>query len=338
MSCVLPGRCATVVLLGALGAVVPVTHAAGAALAGTVRARAAVVARRVRAFGEVQPVATTIARAVAPGTVQRIVLPGARVRRGQVLAVIAGPQAEALLARRRGALRAARARLQADRRQFAAQLVTRQTLTAEQAAQASARAALQAALRALTVRAPVTGRVQAVAVSRGAQVIAGQPLLWLQSGRLWLQAKFYGRAASSLHPGMRGGFRPASGGPDIAVRIATVAAALGRDDGERVLLRPVRAGAAPSAWRNGAWGTVIIDGGPRRLVAVPSRALILDRARWWVLVRTATGFRRQRVVPGPSRGWLTYLESGIRPGQRVLVRNADLEFHHGIASRYTPPN
>ena len=338
MSGALPGRWARSLLLGALGAVVPVTHAAGAALAGTVRARAAVVTRRIHAFGEVEPVAATVARAVAPGTVQRIVLPGTRVRRGQVLAVIAGPQAEALLTRRRGALRSAREKLLADRRQFAAQLVTRQTLTAEQAAEASARAALQAALGALTVRAPVTGQIQAVAVSRGAQVMAGQPLLWLQSGRLWLEAKFYGPAAWALHPGMRGRFRPTSGGPDIAVRIATVAAALGRDDGERVLLRPVGPGAAGSAWRNGAWGSVRIDAGTRKLVAVPSRALILDRARWWVLVQTTAGYRRQRVVPGPSRGWLTFLENGVRPGQRVLVQNADLEFHHGIAGRYTPPN
>lgn len=311
----------------------------GSMPSGTVIARAAPVRRRVRAYGQIRPVALTMARAMQAGIVSRLALPGERIRINQVLAVIAGPQAQALLARRRGTLRAARVRLDADRRQLAAQLTTRQQLAADQATYLSARGALRAALRTLTVRSPVAGRVLSVAVGDGTQVSAGELLLTLQSGRPWLVARLYGAAARAVHPGMSGRFKPVAGATSVAVRVVTVAGALAADGGTRVLLQPRGAlGSAARLWRSGQWGTVDLPLATRMLVAVPTRALILDRARWWVVLRTAHGERRQRVVPGPARGWRTYLESGVRAGERVVVENADLAFHHDIASHYTPPN
>ncbi len=305
---------------------------------GTVIARAAPITGRLRAYGEVRPVALTVARAMDAGIVSTRVLPGEPIRPNQVLAVIAGPQAQALLARRRGALQAARVRLAADRRQLVARLVTRQQLAADQAAYASARSALRAAVRTLTVRSPVAGRVLSVAVADGTQVSAGQELLAMQSGRLWLHARFYGAAALAIHPGMTGRFRPVAGDANVPVRVLSVAPALGSDGGERVLLQPTGARGTAGLWRSGQWGTVSLPLATRTLIAVPTRALVLDRARWWVVVRTAHGEHRQQVVPGPSRGWLTYLESGLHAGARVVVQNADLQFHHDIASHYTPPN
>ena len=61
-------------------------------------------------------------------------------------------------------------------------------------------------------------------------------------------------------------------------------------------------------------------------------------AQWWVLVRTQQGNRRHRVVPGPSRGWQTFIEQGLKPGEHVVVQNAYLEFYHGIASHHTLPD
>lgn len=313
-------------------------RAPGVSQGGTVAAHAARLTEHLRAFGEIRPLALTVVRAVQPGIVSRLVRPGVRVEAGQILAVIAGPQAQAVLARRRGAVRARRARWVADRRQLHAQLVTRQRLAADQAAYDSARSALQATLRTLTLRAPVGGRIVAVAVADGTQATAGETLLRLQSGRLWLHAKFYGAAAFVIHRGMTGSFVPVSGGPRVGVRVAAVMPAVGPDGGEQVLLRLDRPRTAATAWHGGQWGTVILDGATRTLVVVPTRALILDRARWWVLVRTTRGDRRQRVVPGPTRGWLTYLERGVRAGEHVVVQNAYLEFHRGIAGHYTPPD
>jgi multidrug resistance efflux pump len=274
--------------------------------------------------------------------VQHLVLPGERVKAGQVLASLGGAQAQSLLAQRRGALRAASIQLAADRRKLSAQLVTRQTLATDEAAYAAARGELQVALQTLTLRAPASGQVLAVDAADGEQVAVGQPILTLETGRPWLTATFYGREALRIDPGMSGRFQPVAGAA-VPVRVKTVSQTLGRGGGEQVGLLPVTgdphgAGASAGAWRSGQWGTVTLTGPARPLIAVPTRAVILDRARWWVLVRTPRGDRRQQVIPGPTRGWTTYIAHGLRPGERVVVENAFLEFHRGISRRYTPPN
>lgn len=322
-------------------AVGSVATASNLSTSGTVIVRARSITTHYRAYGQVQPVAVTQVHAVEAGTVTRLVLPGTQVSAGQALAVLAGPQAEALLARRRATLRASSLRLAADRRKLAARLVTRQVVAADAAAYSRARGRLRVALQTLTLRAPGNGAVLAVDVANGEQVAPGRLILTLQTGRPWLKAIYYGTEAFAIHPGMTGEFQPASGAT-VRVRVLTASPALAADGGEQVGLIPVAAQGRRDAeraahWRSGLWGTVTLNGGTRSLVAVPSRAVILDRAHWWVLVRTARGNRRQRVVPGPSRGWLTFIEHGLEPGERVVVQNAYLEFYRGIASRYAPP-
>ncbi len=283
--------------------------------------------------------AVTRVKAVEPATVRHLVLPGERVEAGQVLAVLGGPQAAALLAQRRGALRAASAQLQADRHKLAVRLATRQAVAVDRAAYDHARGQLRVALQTLTLRAPADGEVLAVDAADGEQVAAGQLILTLQTGRPWLEATYYGADAFAIRPGMRGDFQSLSGAT-IPVKVSTVSRALGSDGGEQVWLSPRdshgRGTAEPASWRTGEWGSVTLNGAVRSRVAVPSRALILDRAQWWVVVRTPHGDRRQRVVPGPARGWMTVIEQGLQPGEHVVVQNAYLEFFHGIARRYTP--
>jgi cobalt-zinc-cadmium efflux system membrane fusion protein len=316
--------------------------ASSSSMSGTVVARAHSVAQHYQTYGQVQPIAVTQVRAVEAGVVGRLVLPGERVTAGQVLAVLGGPQAESLLTQRRGALRAASIQLAADRRKLIAQLVTQQTVAADEAAYAGARGQLQVALETLTLRVPADGQVLAVDAADGEQVAAGQLILTLQTGRPWLNATFYGADALVIRPGMSGQFRPTAGGA-IPVRVRTVSQALGPDGGEQVGLLPVLprendAGALSDRWRSGQWGTVTLDGESRSMVAVPTRALILDRAHWWVLVRTLKGDHRQEVVPGPTSGWMTYVSRGLKPGEQVVVENAYLEFHRGISQHYTPPD
>jgi HlyD family secretion protein len=319
-----------------------IAAAASPADAGTLIVQARPVAQALQAYGEVQLIAVTQVRAVEAGVVRGLPLPGQPVSGGEVLAILGGPQARSLLTERRGALRAAAIGLQADRRKLALQLVTQQTVAADEAAFEAARSRLQVALQTLTSRAPARGQVLSVTAADGEQVAAGQLLLTLQTGRPWLGATFYGADALAIHPGMTGRFQETSGAA-VTVRVRTVSQAVGPDGGEQVGLVPVLphdrdAGAPASPWRSGEWGTVVILGRRRWLPVVPSRALILDRAHWWVLVRTPRGDHRQEVLPGPTRGWMTYVARGLRPGQRVVVENAYLEFHRGIARHYTPPD
>lgn len=341
-----PGHAALLVILilrcvaAHASAVSPTAAAASRTATRTVQSQP--VRETFEAYGQVQPVAVTEVHAVEAGVVRGLVLPGERVLAGQVLAVLGGAQAESLLARRRGALRAASIQLAADRRKLNDQLVTRQAVAADEAAYETARGELQVALQTLTLRAPGGGQVLAVDAADGEQVAAGQLILTLQTSRPWLKAAYYGTQALAIRPGMIGRFQPASGSA-IPVRVRTVSQALEPDGGEQVGLFPVLPRgddgvALAGSWRSGEWGTVTLTGPTQHLVAVPTRALILDRARWWVLVRTSKGIQRRAVVPGPTRGWETFIEQGLSPGEQIVAENAYLKFHRSISQRYTPPD
>ena len=336
-------------MLGTLGTP---ARAAEANAGSVVTVRVQSVARTLEAYGQVEPIAIAQVRAVDAGTLNDLeVVPGSVVRAGQVLARIGGPRMRSTLTAREQALHAAQARedaarhaLQIVKRKLAAELATRQEVDGAQADLAAAQAAAQTAdaqlheVRGLrTIRAPTAGTVIAVQAANGEQIAPGETLLTLQaSGKLWVRATYYGADAAQLHVGMRGRFQPAGSDESIPVRIAAISSALGSDAGLRVGLLP--ASSLPPEWLNGQWGSVTLEGPSRRMVSVPTSALILDRGRWWVLVHTAQGDKPREVVPGSSRGWQTSIASGLQPGEQVVVQDAFLEYHRGIARSYQPPD
>lgn len=317
-------------------------------MAGAITTREQPVAVQYRAYGRVQPIAVLPVSAGQGGVVTGLrIFPGASVAPGERLATLTGPEIESLLVSRQSAMRSASARLSAsrraleiERRQLAAHLDTRlavgaaeSALAAAEAAYATAQAQLEDAQARSTLRAPAAGRVLAVDAAEGERVATGQTILTLQTnGHLWLMASFYGADAASMRVGMSGAFRPATGGPALPVKVAAVGASLGTDGGEQVGLVAAHSG----DWLNGEWGAVTIEGATRPMIGVPTEALIMDGAHWWVLVHTLQGDRPQPVVPGPTRGWETFIAQGLVPGQQVVVQNAYLEYHRNIASRYLP--
>ncbi|MFP6560368.1 efflux RND transporter periplasmic adaptor subunit [Paraburkholderia sp. B3] len=321
-----------------------------AGAAPTVVAREQTFSVRLTAYGQVEPTAIINVRTVDAGTLGDLhVLPGSIVAAGEVLARVSGPQMYSLMTQREGALQGAKARLDAAthaleiaREQLAIHLGTRQAvdtaiseLAASRAAEQSAKAQLAETSELLAITAPVAGSVIAVQAADGEQTHAGQTLLTIEPrGPLWVRAKYYGANASMLYVGMVGRFAPVGGGAPVPVKIATIAPAVGADGGLQVGL-----GAIPEAhWISGQWGTVTLDGPSAPLVMVPTAALILDRGEWWVLVHTPKGDEPRRVVPGPARGWWTGIVSGLRPGEKIVARDAFLEYHRGIAQTYQPPD
>ena len=316
-------------------------------------ARAQTLPQPLSAYGQIEPISVVRVRAVEPGTVRGLdFVPGSVVRAGQVLARLGGPRMQALLIAREQSLRSSKAREEAAsraldiaRRQYADQLATQQLLDAAQSELAAAHAALHTAEAQLreaqdlqTVRAPVAGKVMNLRAADGEQATAGETLLTLQpDGKLWVRAQYYGSDAALLHVGMQGRYQPVAGGRPIAVRLTAIFSALTSDGGLRVGLMPTSP-IASAAWMAGEWGTLSIDGPPRHMVAVPTSALILDRGRWWVLVHTPQGDKPLQVVPGPAHGWETSIASGLLPGQQVVVTDAFLRYHRGIAGSYTPPD
>ena len=316
-------------------------------------ANARSVTRTLSGYGQVEPMAIVHVRASNRGTLAGLtLLPGSVVTANQVLAHIGGPRMQALLTARKQDLHSARARAEAATRKLAIverlladRLATRQAVVTAQSDLAAARAAestADAQLREVRedriVRAPAAGTVIAVHATNGEQVSADQTLLTLQpAGQLWIHATFYGMDARLLSVGMTGQFQPADGSAAIAVRIETIGSRLAGDAGSEVDL-VATAPASAAALINGEWGSVRLEGPSTRMVVVPTRALILDGGRWWVLVRTPHGDEAQQVTPGPAHGWETAIASGVAPGQQVVVTDAYLEYHRSIAHAYTPPD
>lgn len=346
----MPSATSRAVLAAILALQSCIASAQMASSAAVVTARMEPIAVQYRAYGRVQPIAVLPVTAAQAGVITGLrVFPGSPVTAGERLATLTGPEIQSLLVSRQGALRSAGTRLTAsrraleiERRQLAAHLATRVEVGAAESALAAARAAFETAQAQLedaqaksTLRAPSAGRVLALDAVDGERVAAGQTLLTLQTGgHLWLVASFYGAETASVRVGMSGAFQPAAGGAPVPVKVAAIGASIGADGGEQVGLVATHAG----AWRNGDWGAVSVQGVTRPMIPVPTEALILDQARWWVLVRTLHGDRAQAVVPGPTRGWQTFIADGLAAGQQVIVRNAYLEYHRGIAARYTPPD
>jgi cobalt-zinc-cadmium efflux system membrane fusion protein len=324
----------------------------------TVVVKAAQVTRQLTAYAQVRPIVPVRVRAAEAGAIMATrVLPGASVRAGEVLATLGGPQVDALMARRQAAVSGARARsatarhlLAIARQRFALDLDTRQAVLVAQSDFATARAQLLAATAAFRaanalrkLRAPADGRVLAVDVADGERVSVGQTVLTLFADeQLWVRASYYGADAGAIHVGMTGVFRPSAGASPVPVRVVAVAASQAADGGEAVGLAEVH-GAGASQRPNDRWiagerGVVTIDAGRRSMIAVPTDALVLDQARWFVLVETPNGIERRKVVPGPVHGWQTFVAGGLHAGDRVLAQNAYLEFHRDIAAHYTPPD
>jgi RND family efflux transporter MFP subunit len=317
---------------------------------GCVTAQVTTVIPHLEAYGEVEPITVLPVTAAEPGVVTGLsVVPGIHLRAGQVLAHLEGPQIGTMLLQGQADVRSARAQLAAARtsleilqQQLMSHLSTRQAVHQAESAVAqaqtnfdNAQSHLKAVREMMTLTAPANGTVLAMGAANGELVSTGQTILTLQiAGRLWLRAAYYGADAAMVRDGMAGEFVPADGNDPIPVRVSAVVGPLTPGGAASVAMVPAT---ADPKWMNGEFGTVELRLPERRLVAVPTRALILSKGKWYVLVHASNGDHPQVVVPGPSRGWETFLESGLKPGTQVVVENAYLLFHRGVARRFQPP-
>lgn len=317
------------------GLAVPGTQTAAAAV-GTVKAVTDRFTPEYRAYAQVQPRTLVTVRAAATGVIAALsVLPGERVHPGAVLARLTGPDYDAALAAARARQLAAQSNLKVVRDNYP-QFSSVQDIVNATAAFQQSHATLSRLQAAGRVLAPLGGVVLTVAAANGERVTAGQTIITLQPNRqLWLRAAYYGTDAAAIRVGMRGEYSPADGARPIPVKVATVFGMLNPDGGESIGLL---ATLPTPEWLNGEFGTLLLKGPVRQLPVVPTSALILDKGRWWVLIHTDHGSQPQRVTPGPTRGWLTFIERGLKPGEDVTVENAYLKFHRAIAKHYTPPD
>jgi membrane fusion protein, heavy metal efflux system len=314
---------------------------------GVVSVRECTITTRLEAYARVEPITILRLNAAQIGILTGLaVLPGETVKTGAVLGHLTGPAIKGLLAQRRtavagarGALTAAQKILASERQKRALHLTMQETFYQAEARLADAEARLdnaryqeQSVRESVILKAPVDGTVLSLNAADGEQLQAGQTILTLLPvGGLWLRARYYGSDASAVQVGMTGQFEPVGGVPAIPVKVRTIAGTVGPGGGQAIGL--VATVSAPG-WRNGEAGMVTIEGAKRTFVAVPTRALILDQGRWWVLVHTNHGNRPQEVIPGPSRGESTLIEQGLEPGAGVVVEDAYRKFHRDFSLHY----
>lgn len=307
--------------------------------------------QQFNAYGQVEPIATIQLRAANPGIIMGLnLLPGQSLKTGQKIGELGGPEIKALLLQRKAELRSAQANLASSEKSLTFQKQQRELHLATQLAviqaesilaQAqstfeTARAKLRALQQMIILKSPADGQVISVDAANGERVAVGQPVFTLQpANKLWLKAVYYGTDVALVKPGMTGRFFPVDDSKPIQVRVTTISSSIAKDGGASAGLMPV---VSAPAWMNGEAGTVVLNGPISSMVVVPTRALILDQGKWWVLVHSATGNHPQEVVPGPARGWKTFIIQGLAPGTEVVVENAYLEFHRSISQRYQPPD
>jgi RND family efflux transporter MFP subunit len=308
------------------------------------------VTPELEAYGQVEPIAVVPVSAAQTGVVAGLrVVPGMHVRAGEELAHLNGPEITSLLMQSQADVRSTQAQLNAtqksleiQKQQLAAHLSTRQVVHQAESAVAQAQtsldnaeARLRAARQMRTISAPANATVLTLNTADGALVSAGQPIVTLQTAsQLWLKASYYGADLGAIRIGMSGSFVPADSTHAIPVKVSAVFGSMISGGGESIALVSTD---PKSRWINGEFGKVTLHTAQRRLVMVPTRALILDQGKWWVMVHTPKGDHPQAVVPGPARGWQTFLEEGLNPGSQVVVANAYLLFHRGISKRFQLP-
>lgn len=313
-----------------------------------VAARSAMEIPHLTGFATAQSTSLIDITALRPGIVAGLhFLPGDHVQAGQVLAVLNGPdieaariQAQSNLTSAIAADKAARLSLAAETQKRADHLATNQGVQAAASAVQSAQGRLAVARHALAALnmtdelvSPRAGIVQTVTAADGDALAQGASIATIQpAGAAWLRAVFYHATAGDLAAGIHGLFQPASGGAAIPVAIRGALGTAQPDGGLPVALT------SPATLPPGSSGSVTLDLPRRNVTLVPTAALILDRGRWWVMSHSAQGDQPVHVIPGAGQGFDTIIESGIQPGQDVVVVNAYLLFHRGIAALYQPPN
>ncbi|MDE8342932.1 MAG: HlyD family efflux transporter periplasmic adaptor subunit [Acidocella sp.] len=300
--------------------------------AGWITVRTTQQAPILSGFASVQPGTPVTITALQAGVLTSLsVVPGEAVQPGQIIGLLGGPQIAAALATAQGASNAANASLAAERGKFADQLSTKAAVAQAEAAAKAARADLAALRAASILQSPVAGQVQSLAAGPGASLQPGQSIAVVQpTAGAWVKAVLYGPQAATLSPGMAARFIPADGAPAVSVTLRGVQGT--QPDGGLVVAF------SGTGLPLGEAGTLSLSLSSRPVLLVPSEALVLDDGRWWVMLHEAQGDHAVQVVPGEAEGAQTPILSGLAAGDQVVVQDAALLYHRGIAAQYQPPD
>lgn len=308
--------------------------AATPAFAGTIALAPQPLTEWKAVYGRVEARDLVPARARIGGTVvELLVSEGDEVAAGQRIATVRDDkiafQIEAFDAQLR-ALKAQLARAQAELERGRS-LVERGVVTAQRLEQLSTdvdvtmnQIAASEAQRAVVIQqgeegevlAPAAGRVLAVPVTRGAVIMAGEPVATIGGGGFFLRLAIPERHSGDLVPGAE--IRIAARGTEMTGRLAKI---YPRIENGRVVA-DVEVDGIDDAFVD-ARVLVEVPVGTRAALLVPQEALVTRSGLDFVRVVTARGEVERAVVPGERivRDGRTHVEilTGLAPGETVAV-------------------
>ena len=317
------------------------------------KARLVEVAPKLSAIAVVTSVPELSINARAEGELADVhLLPGTPVKAGDLLARLSGPARAAAIQKARGDVDRATANLKLARGLVEGMgktpeglVTTAQRQTAQNGAATAAidldtaKDALDLLIAQGEIRAPADGVITAALASDGQHVTLDAPIAKLQpKTALWLEASFWGEEARALSVGMRGIFTPGDGSSPVAVELSRIIAAQ-RPDGSVLAVCSVSSSKATTRpvnppLRLGESGILILSGKSRRVIEVPTTALVMSAGKWWVEVISGNDEKPRQIDIGEEDGPFTAVRSGLSAGESVVVTEAYLHFNRDFAKQY----
>ncbi|MCX7283110.1 MAG: efflux RND transporter periplasmic adaptor subunit, partial [Novosphingobium sp.] len=169
----------------------------------------------------------------------------------------------------------------------------------------------------ITLRAPITGKVSAVAVQTGGPVDGlTAPFVIENTASFMIDLQIPERLAGQVRPGMAISLADAAGAP-IEGQIVSVGGSI--DPETRALIAKARLNGGP-ALVSGRGVSVVLKGGQAIAgVAIPAVSVMQIGGKDVVFVATAKGFARRDVTVAGRGSERVTLSSGVKAGERVAT-------------------
>ena len=327
----------------------PLTHGAEALALQAAQVKALGIVTQAVGSGDESRPGTLPARVLVPNEQMRIVAapvggmiemlavaPGSRVKRGQLVARLASPQAlelqrDALQAGSQSAL--LQQSLKRDEQLFAEGLIAEARLQATRAA--ATQAGAQASERRqglalagiapgklggpLALLSPIDGVVLDQSVQLGQRVESSAPLYRIaQLSPLWLEIQ----APLAVAAGLREGMALRLAGSDLSGKLIAIGRAV--DAASQTVLLRAEVGKGAEKLTPGQAVAVELPGKAAAGLKLPAAALIRHEGQSYAFVRTASNEQGQQFVARPVRvlaqGGDGVSVEGVQPGEAVAVK------------------
>ena len=181
------------------------------------------------------------------------------------------------------------------------------------------------------------GKVLNIFTANGDYVQSGQTLLTILSNKNRLLVTDYNEKNNTITIGQKGWFFPQQkNAKPILMAVNTIIANPNEAGILHIYLHPVHSNAN---WTVGEVGNFEFIKQARYLIAIPKKALIMNRGKWWVLKKTDQGIQKIEVFPFASNNKWVWLKKGtLKRGDKVVVLGAYQMFHKDFSKNYEDPN